>query len=59
MDTVDKTKTEEWMSYLKNELNGRNPNYLVISHMEEDHAGSIEKVLEKYKLNKIMFINLF
>ena len=56
MDTVDKTKTEEWMSYLMNELDGRNPDYLVISHMEEDHAGSIEKVINKYP-NMLIVLN--
>ena len=34
MDTVDKRKTKEWLENLEKTLNGRNPNYLVISHLE-------------------------
>lgn len=48
MDTVDKTKTEEWLLNLEEALNGRKPDYLVISHLEQDHAGSIETVINKY-----------
>ena len=38
MDTVDKRKTNEWLENLDRELNGRTPDYLVISHIEHDHA---------------------
>lgn len=48
MDTIDRRKTETWLQNLENELQGRNVDYLVISHMEPDHAGSIKIVLEKY-----------
>ncbi|MBQ6992070.1 MAG: FprA family A-type flavoprotein [Clostridia bacterium] len=48
MDTVDKRKTDEWLSNLEKALNGRTPNYLVISHLEPDHAGNIGTVVEKY-----------
>ena len=34
MDTVDKRKTDEWLENLDRELNGRTPDYLVISHLE-------------------------
>lgn len=54
MDTVDKTKTEEWLSNLEEALNGREPDYLVVSHLEEDHAGSIEEVLNKYPKMQIV-----
>ena len=33
MDTVDKRKTDEWLENLDRELNGRTPDYLVISHL--------------------------
>ena len=48
MDTVDLRKCEEWMQDLECALNGRTPDYLVVQHLEPDHAGSIAKVLEKY-----------
>lgn len=48
MDTVDKRKTDEWLSNLEEALEGRKPTYLVIHHMEPDHAGSIQACMEKY-----------
>lgn len=48
MDTVDKRKTEEWLDNLKAELNGKKPDYLVIHHMEPDHAGSIARFVENF-----------
>ena len=48
MDTIDRRKTETWLQNLENELQGRNIDYLVISHLEPDHAGSIKIFLDKY-----------
>lgn len=48
MDTVDARKTDEWLENLEKELNGREPDYLVISHMEPDHASNIKLLTEKY-----------
>ncbi len=48
MDTVDKRKTEDWLKNLKEAMGERKPDYLVISHLEPDHAGSIEAFLDKY-----------
>ena len=48
MDTVDARKSEEWLANLKEALNGRQPDYLVISHLEPDHAGTIEEVIKVY-----------
>ena len=48
MDTVDKRKTDEWLVNLEKALDGRNPDYLVISHLEPDHASNIGTVVEKY-----------
>ena len=45
MDTVDLRKTDEWLQNLERELAGRQPDYLVVQHLEPDHAGSIS-VLE-------------
>ncbi len=49
MDTADPRVTDEWLNNLEKELNGRTPDYLVVSHMEPDHSGSIKVFLEKYK----------
>ena len=48
MDTVDYRKHKEWLANLDSALNGRTPDYLVVQHLEPDHAGSIAKVLERY-----------
>ena len=46
MDTVDPRKTVEWEDNLRAALGDRKLDYLVISHMEPDHAGSIAKIVE-------------
>ena len=48
MDTVDHRKTEEFMVNLESALDGRTPDYLVVHHVEPDHASSIQAVLDKY-----------
>lgn len=48
MDTVDARKTEEWMRNVQNALGDRTPDYLVISHLEPDHSGSIEALAKRY-----------
>lgn len=48
VDTVDKRKHDEWLSNLDKALEGRKPDYLIIDHMEPDHAGSVVDCLEKY-----------
>ena len=54
MDTVDKRKTDEWLDNLQKALDGKIPDYLVISHLEPDHSGSIGKLLTKYPDIKII-----
>lgn len=54
MDTVDARKTEVWLENLRKELNGKTPDYLVISHLEPDHAGSITAVVEEYPQMKLV-----
>lgn len=54
MDTVDQRATEVWLSNLENALAGREPDYLIISHMEPDHAGNIGTVVEKYPNMKLV-----
>lgn len=47
-DTVDIRKTDEWLENLDEALNGAKPDYLVVSHVEPDHAASIPAFLKKY-----------
>lgn len=54
MDTVDQRATQEWLANLEEELNGRSVDYLVISHLEPDHAGSIQVLAEKYPDMKLV-----
>ncbi|MCM1109128.1 MAG: FprA family A-type flavoprotein [Clostridium sp.] len=57
MDTVDSRKTQEWLQHLETELNGRRPDYLVVQHLEPDHAGSIGILAEKYPEMEIVLSN--
>lgn len=48
MDTVDKRGMEQWEKNLTAALNGRAVDYLIIQHLEPDHAGSIARLVELY-----------
>ena len=48
MDSVDCHFTQEWLGQLDAALEGRNPDYLVVHHMEPDHSASIAAFLERY-----------
>ena len=48
MDTVDARGTEEWLVNLDKALDGRSIDYLVVSHMEPDHAGNIKNLIDRY-----------
>ena len=48
MDTADARVSEQWFANLDETLGGRIPDYLVVSHMEPDHAANIGKFLQKY-----------
>ena len=54
MDTVDSRKEAEWLENLATALDGRQPDYLVVQHMEPDHAGSITAFMERYPEAKIV-----
>jgi flavorubredoxin len=54
IDTVDLSKCDEWHTNLETVLSGRTPDYLVVLHMEPDHAGSIESFLNKYPSAKVV-----
>ncbi len=54
MDTVDKRVTDEWFKNLNEVLGGKEPDYLVVLHLEPDHAANIGQFLNKYKQAKIV-----
>lgn len=54
MDTIDKRKSEEWFNNLNATLNGRDVDYIVISHLEPDHAANIEALADKYPDAKLV-----
>lgn len=54
MDTVDPKVTGEWLENLKETLGERTVDYLVIQHMEPDHAGSIKILAEKFPQMKFV-----
>ena len=48
MDTVDAGFTHEWLDNLENVLEGRKPDYLIVQHMEPDHAANVASFLKVY-----------
>ena len=48
MDTIDASKTAEWLKNIEKALAGRQPDYLVVQHMEPDHAASVEAFVNTY-----------
>ena len=54
MDTIDQHFGEEWLKNIESELNGKNPDYLVVQHMEPDHSANIDTFMSKYPAAKIV-----
>ena len=54
MDTIDKNVSEQWLNNLEEQLNGETVDYLVISHLEPDHAYNIGVLAQKYPEMKIV-----
>ena len=54
MDTIDERKSEEWFNNLNAALNGRDVDYIVISHLEPDHAANIKALSDKYPDAKLV-----
>ena len=48
MDTVDANFTQPWLQNLSAALAGRQPDYLIVQHMEPDHAANVDRFLELY-----------
>lgn len=54
MDTVDAHFTQEWLDNLSTVLGDRQPDYLIIQHMEPDHSANIANFMDVYKDTKIV-----
>ena len=54
LDSVDANFTKEWMSNLKEALNGRTPDYFIVQHMEPDHSANIANFMQEYADVKIV-----
>lgn len=54
LDTADQRRTQEWLANLTEALNGRHVDYLVVHHMEPDHAANIARLAELYPEMKIV-----
>ncbi len=49
MDSVDANFTEEWISNIRNITGDKEPDYLIVQHMEPDHSGSIRTFMDEFK----------
>ena len=54
MDTVDKAFEKEWLDNVEKTLQGREPDYLIVQHMEPDHSANILSFAKKYPMAKIV-----
>ena len=54
LDTVDARFKDEWLSKIEKELGGKEPDYLVVHHMEPDHSSNIKNFLDEYKNCKVV-----
>ncbi|MGN1091370.1 MAG: FprA family A-type flavoprotein [Alphaproteobacteria bacterium] len=57
IDTIDIRATETWFDNLERHLEGKIPDYLIVLHMEPDHAANIEAFLNKYPTTKVVANN--
>jgi len=54
MDSVERKFTEEWLNNIKNALEERTPDYLIVQHMEPDHSANIQNFLQAYPEAKVV-----
>lgn len=54
LDTVDARFKDEWLKKIDDATKGREPDYLVVHHMEPDHSSNIKNFLDKYKNCKVV-----
>lgn len=53
-DTTGKSKTDEWLANLAEALDGAQPDYLIVHHMEPDHSSAITAFLDKYPYTTVV-----
>ena len=49
MDSVDEHFSDEWIAKIKNELGSKEPDYIIVQHMEPDHSGSLKAFMAEFK----------
>jgi len=54
LDTIDSRKADEWRANLEKALDGRKPDFLVVSHMEPDHSALVKEMIDKYPDMKVV-----
>lgn len=54
LDTADASKTDEYLSAVENALNGAQPYYLILNHLEPDHSGALSAIISKYPDMKLV-----
>ena len=54
LDSVDAKFTTEWLSNVRDALNGRTPDYFIVQHMEPDHSANIANFMQEYADVKIV-----
>ena len=54
LDTVDASFKEEWLTNVEKALDGREPDYLIVQHMEPDHSANVDEFVKKYPNVKIV-----
>jgi len=54
LDSVDEHFADEWISNINSILNGKQPDYIIIQHMEPDHSGSIIKFMQQFPNTQII-----
>ncbi len=54
LDTIDARRTSEWLGNLEGALGSRKPSYLIVSHMEPDHAANVGRFLDLYPEAKVV-----
>jgi len=54
MDSVELSFAEEWFANIRTELGDRQPDYLIVQHMEPDHSGSIYRFMEEFPEAKVV-----
>jgi flavorubredoxin len=58
MDSVDRNFGSLWLDNIRNALNGRTPDYLIVQHMEPDHSANIAAFAQAFPEAKIVSSNM-